>query len=254
MNKNNKIIEFRKLHQKHQPLVLYNVWDVGSAQVVAASGAKAIATGSWSCAAAQGFQDGEEMPFSLLLQTAKRITETINLPLTVDFETGYGSAKGDNLRALLQVGVCGINFEDQAIGLSALQPIADQCRLLTALLKVVEAEKTALFINARTDIFLQQPDQQQHPQLMIEAKERLIAYHEAGADGFFVPGLSDPQLIAELCNFSALPINIMVSSNNASLTQLADLGVSRISFGPHPYISLMEELKTRSKVIYQDAE
>lgn len=253
MIQNNKKIEFSKLHQKSHPVILYNVWDAGTAQAVASAGAKAIATGSWSCAAAQGYQDGEEMPFSLLLQTAKRIAETVNLPLTVDFETGYGSEKYNNLRALLQVGISGINIEDRLIGLSALHSIKEQSHILTALVKVAESENTGLFINARTDIFLQQPDQQQHPQLMAEAKKRLIAYHQAGADGFFVPGLCDPRLIAELCDFSPSPINIMINNNNDSLTQLGKLGVSRISFGPHPYINLMEELKIRSRAIYQNA-
>ncbi|EIC84385.1 isocitrate lyase/phosphoenolpyruvate mutase family protein [Serratia sp. M24T3] len=254
MNQENKTIEFRNLHSKANPLILYNIWDVGSAQAVATGGAKAIATGSWALAAAQGYQDGEEMPFSILLQTAKRIAETVNLPLTIDFETGYGASKCDNLKALLQVGVSGINFEDQLLGQQTLNSVNNQCRDITALVKVAEFERNGLFINARTDVFLQQPDVAVHPQLMTEAKKRILAYQEAGADGIFVPGLTHPQLIAELCDFSPLPINIMMNDRDTSLSQFTQLGVSRISFGPYPFISLMEKIKKQSRVLYQVTE
>ncbi len=250
MNHKNNTFEFKQLHKKGNPLVLYNIWDAGSAQAVAAAGAKAIATGSMSCAAAHGYQDGEEMPFSLLLQSVEGIKKTVNLPLSVDFETGYGVNKYDNLRKLLQVGVTGINFEDQLLCLSALNSINSQSRIIDALVKVADAEKIDLFINARTDIFLQQQDADKHPQLIAEAKKRLIAYQEAGADGFFVPGLNHTELIAELCDFSPLPVNIMINPQTVSIEQLGQLGVSRISFGPFPYFNLMENLKEQSATFY----
>lgn len=250
MNNKNNNYKFKELHKKDSPLVLNNIWDAGSAQAVAEAGAKAIATGSMSCAAAQGYQDGEEMPFSLLLQTVERIKKTVKLPLSVDFETGYGANKYDNLRKLLQVGISGINFEDQLLGLSALNSINSQSCIIEALVKVAEGEKIDLFINARTDIFLQQQDAEKHPQLMAEAKKRLIAYQKAGADGFFVPGLSHTELIAELCDFSPLPVNIMINPQTVSVEQISQLGVSRISFGPFPFFNLMENLKEQSATFY----
>lgn len=243
MSQQNKALDFAQLHKKHLPLMLYNIWDAGSARVVAQSGATAIATGSWSCAAAQGYQDGEEMPFSALLHTVQRIASTVSLPLTVDFETGYGAEKNDHLAALLQAGVVGINLEDQRLGLSALSAISEQCQLLSEMRKVAESQGIALFINARTDIFLQADDPRQHPALMDQAKKRLVAYQEAGASGFFAPGLSDPLLIAQLCEFSPLPVNIMINGLTPPVTQLSELGVSRISFGPRPYIELMAHLQ-----------
>ncbi|KQN60488.1 phosphonomutase [Serratia sp. Leaf51] len=250
MSQQRQALAFSALHQKHNPVILYNIWDAGSALAVEQAGAKAIATGSWSCAAAQGYQDGEAMPFASLLQTVQRIASVISLPLTVDFETGYGADRCDNLSALLQAGVVGINVEDQQMGSSALNGVREQCEILTSLRQVAETQGIALFINARTDVFLQQPDASQHPALMAEAKKRLAAYQDAGASGFFAPGLSDPGLIAELCEVSALPVNIMASSLTPPLADLIAAGVSRVSYGPHPYIGLMESLTQQARALY----
>lgn len=250
MSQQGQALLFAQLHQKHHPVVLYNIWDAGSALAVEQAGAKAIATGSWSCAAAQGYQDGEAMPFASLLHTVQRITSVIRLPLTVDFETGYGADRRDNLAALLQSGVVGINVEDQQLGLSALNDVREQCGILHSLRQVAEAQGISLFMNARTDVFLQQPDATQHPALMAEAKKRLAAYQDAGASGFFVPGLSDVGLIAELCDVSALPVNVMASSLTPPLAELTAAGISRLSYGPYPYIGLMETLKQQARALY----
>lgn len=250
MHQQDKARAFSQLHRKHDPVILYNIWDAGSALAVAQAGASAIATGSWSCAAAQGYPDGETMPFSHLLQTVQRIAGVISLPLTVDFENGYGPDRGDNLAALLQAGVVGINVEDQQMGLSGLNGIREQCEILHGLRQVAQSQGIAVFINARTDVFLQEPDCAQHPALMAEAKKRLAAYQDAGASGFFVPGLSDPVLIASLCEVSALPVNIMANSLTPPLADLAAAGVSRISYGPHPYIGLMDTLKQQARALY----
>ena len=250
MSQQSQAVAFSALHQKYNPVVLYNIWDAGSALAVAQAGAKAIATGSWSCAAAQGYQDGEAMPFSSLLHTAQRIASVISLPLTVDFETGYGAARRDNLSALLQAGVVGINVEDQQLGLSALNGVREQCEILNSLRQEAASQGIALFINARTDVFLQQPDAKQHPALMAEVKKRLTAYQNAGASGFFVPGLSDVGLIAELCDVSALPVNIMASGLTPPLAELTAAGISRLSYGPYPYVGLMETLKQQARALY----
>jgi 2-methylisocitrate lyase-like PEP mutase family enzyme len=250
MSQQRQALAFSQLHRKNNPVILYNIWDAGSALAVEQAGAKAIATGSWSCAAAQGYQDGEAMPFARLLQTVQRIACVVSLPLTVDFETGYGADRRDNLSALLQAGVVGINVEDQRMGLSALNGIREQCGMLSSLHQVAETQGIALFINARTDIFLQESDQSRHPALMAEAKKRLSAYQDAGASGFFAPGLSDLTLIAELCEVSALPVNIMTSNLTPPLADLTAAGVSRISYGPHPYIGLMENLKQQARALY----
>src|SRR5437867_9209324 len=85
-----KAEQFRALHVPGKPLVLFNIWDVGSARAVAAAGAKAIATGSWSVANANGFADGERVPLGLVIENLRRIVGATELPVTIDLESGYG--------------------------------------------------------------------------------------------------------------------------------------------------------------------
>lgn len=110
------IDDFAALHRADDPLVLFNVWDAGSAAAVAEAGAGAIATGSLSLAGAQGYDDGEGMPFAAVLASVRRIAATIDLPLTVDFETGYAEDEQElarNAAALLDAGAIGCNLEDR---------------------------------------------------------------------------------------------------------------------------------------------
>ncbi len=89
MSQSAKAKQYAALHVAGNPLVLYNIWDAGSAKAVADAGASAIATGSWSVAAAQGYGDGEKIPLQLLLDIAGRIVAATSLPVTIDFEGGY---------------------------------------------------------------------------------------------------------------------------------------------------------------------
>ena len=95
MTRSEKAELFRSLHVKGDPLILFNAWDAGSAKIIAEAGAKAIATGSWSVAAAQGFADGEAMPLDLALANSRRIADAVDVPVTIDFERGYAEAPAD---------------------------------------------------------------------------------------------------------------------------------------------------------------
>src|SRR5438034_5770442 len=106
---------FAALHVPGDPVVLYNIWDVGSAHAVAAAGAKALATGSHPVADANGWPDGQQVPIDFALANAKRIAEAVELPLTVDFEGAYSSDPeegGANVARLADTGAVGCNFED----------------------------------------------------------------------------------------------------------------------------------------------
>src|SRR3954470_10261908 len=114
-----KARDFAALHVRGQPLVLYNAWDVGSAKAVEAAGAQAIATGSWSVAAANGFDDGEALPLDRVIDIASRIVAAVRVPVTLDFESGYargGATLEANIEQVIGAGIVGINFEDQIIG------------------------------------------------------------------------------------------------------------------------------------------
>src|SRR5262249_22585783 len=148
---------FRDLHVKGNPLMLFNIWDAGSAKTIEEAGAKAIATGSWSVAAANGFDDGEKLPFNVALANLERIVASVRAPVTIDLEGGYATKNSElkeNIKKVIAAGAIGINFEDQIVGGEGLYPIEEQAARIKAIGKASEEKSLPLFINARTDVFL----------------------------------------------------------------------------------------------------
>ena len=244
-----KAEHFGRLHAPGDPLLLFNAWDAGTAKAVADAGAKAIATGSWSVAAAHGFFDAEALPLDLALANIARIVHYIDLPVTLDFEGGYATdlaTLSSNIERVLDTGAIGINFEDQVIGGEGLHPIDEQSARIAAIRQTAESRAIQLFINARTDVFLKNGPAD-HAEHFEEAATRAVAYAEAGSSGIFAPGLKDPALIKEFCELSPLPVNIMVMADTPSNREMAALGVGRISYGPGPYREMMENLKLSAK-------
>lgn len=237
--------QFQNLHKKGDPLILFNIWDAGSAKAVASSGAKAIATCSWSVAAAHGFEDGEQLPLELALENLKRIVTSVDLPVTCDIEGGYGSQPADvaeTAASVIVAGAVGINFEDQIIGEKELYSVEKQCVHIRAARGVAESAGVPLFINARTDIYLKAHSVDHNEEHLNEVLRRAVAYADAGTNGFFVPGLTDARSIEVLCRRSPLPVNVMILPETPSPKQLAGLGVARISYGPGSYCQVMKVL------------
>lgn len=228
---------FKSLHKKSDPIVLFNVWDAGTAAIVQSAGAKAIATGSWPVAAAQGFEDGEKIPLQLMLDNLKRIVAAVDLPVSSDVEGAYSAtAKGvtDTVVQVVQAGAVGFNFEDQIVGGEGLHDIEVQTARVAAAREGADQAGSNIFINARTDLFLKAKPED-HAGLLDEALTRARAYAGAGGDGFFAPGLTDQALIKQLCADCPLPVNILALPHAPSASVLASLGVARISHGPVPY-------------------
>jgi 2-methylisocitrate lyase-like PEP mutase family enzyme len=249
MNSPHKATRFRDLHQAGDPLVLFNAWDAGSARAVAAAGAAAIATGSWSVAAAHGMADGEALPKELVLANARRIVAATDLPVSIDGESGYGAepaAVAEFIAELADTGAVGVNLEDSRPHDNSLRDPAEQAERLAAARQAAGPE---FFINARTDVFLKAAGPQDHASLVSEALDRARAYAAAGASGLFVPGLGDSELIAQVTKASPLPVNVMLSDTTINRAQLAELGVARISYGPHPYQLAMQALKDNAQSV-----
>ena len=244
---------FHYLHRKGVPVVLYNIWDAGSALAVEYAGAKAIATGSHSVAAANGFDDGENLPLDLVLANIERIVDAVTCPVTLDFEGGYATdpeTLKKNIHKVIATGAVGINFEDQVVGGEGLYPIDEQSIRIAAIREVADEAGVQLFINARTDVFLRtDPAEHTHDRLE-EVLTRATAYARAGASGLFAPGLRDPDLIREVCDRSPLPVNILVMPDTPTNDEMAALGVARISYGPGPYRKMMEELRSAASSVY----
>ena len=245
-----KFQTFAGLHKSGEPLILFNAWDPGSARAVAAAGAPAIATGSWGVAAANGYEDGERLPLDLALSIAERIVRAVDLPVTIDFEGGYAphpDGVGTNSEKLAATGAVGCNFEDRLIAGDGLYPLKDQAERIAAMRQGAGA---SFFINARTDVFLK-TEVHEHGAGIGQALERAHAYAEAGASGFFVPGLSDPDLIGRICEESPLPVNIIVFPGVPDADELGRLGVARISHGAGPYRAAMARLREDAAVHYR---
>lgn len=247
MTQAEKAALFQSLHRPGAPLVLYNIWDAGSAKAVADAGAPALATGSWSVAAALGYDDGEHLPLDLLLTMAERICASTDLPVSIDFEGCYAAAPDGvaaNVARLLKTGAIGINFEDRIVQGSGLYSIDDQSARIKAARAAGDTHGVPFYINARTDLFLG-TTQEGHAGFVQEAIARAHAYAAAGASGLFLPGLTDEALMRQIVQATDLPVNVMNLPNQLPHATLADIGVARISFGPAPYRVAMAELGAR---------
>lgn len=253
MTQTEKADIFRSLHIKGEPVILFNIWDAGSAKAVADAGAKAIATGSHSVAAANGFDDGEKLPLDFAIANIERIVKAVDVPVTLDFEGGYATdveTLTANIKSVLDAGAVGINFEDQVVGGDGLYSIEEQSKRIAAIREVANESGIPLFINARTDVFLKTYPAEHTREQIEEVVERANAYAAAGASGLFAPGLRDPELISELCDRSPLPVNVMVLPDTPSNAKMAELGVARISYGPGPYRQMIASLKSAASAVY----
>jgi 2-methylisocitrate lyase-like PEP mutase family enzyme len=213
-----KAAEFRRMHREPPILVLPNAWDVASAKAFAqVKGVRAIATTSAAVARSLGWEDGEKAPAAEMIETARRIAEAVDVPVTADLERGYGDPVG-TARAAWDAGLAGINFEDSTR--AGLVPIDEQ----VAAIKEIRAAVPELVLNARVDIFLRLGGDVE------EAVERANAYLAAGADCAY-PILCPPVSIPELARRIDGPVNVVVHDGVPDPDELQELGVARLTWG-----------------------
>lgn len=238
------------LHVRGDPLLLYNVWDASSAKAVESAGARAVATSSAAVARARGSDDGERLPFDELIRCTAQICGAVEVPVTVDMESGYGPEPDrvaqSGLR-LAQAGASGCNLEDQVISDGSLFDIDLQCRRIETLRTALDEAGWTFFINARTDVFLREPDRSRHPALLSSAIERGRAYARAGAHGIFAPGLVDADSIQRLVDALEVPVNILIMDGAPSLAELGRWGVARVSVGSGPHHRAMAQLRKEAE-------
>ncbi len=216
------------------PLVLVNAWDAASAKLVAAAGATAVATSSSAISWSMGYPDGNRLPAGLAMSVLERIVGATSLPVTADIETGYaGSGSGyddavlrGTIRSVIEAGAVGINFEDSGDG--PLTEVGEQCHRLTVIRETADAAGVGLYVNARTDTYLSGGF---GDRAFDETLERAHAYLAAGADGIFVPGLTDLHVLHELSRRLDAPLNALAGLGAPSVGELHDAGVQRISIG-----------------------
>lgn len=246
MDARSRFEQFAALHVPGDPVILYNIWDVGSARAVVAAGARALATGSHPVGDASGFGDAEQVPLDYVFANARRIVAAIDpLPLTVDFEGAYSSDPAEgaaNVARLAATGAVGCNFEDQIVGGEGIHPLDLQSRRIAA---IREAVGDQFFINARTDLLLKH--QTHDEELLSQVIERGKAFADAGASGFFVPRLARPDQIENVVSAVPLPLNVIAFPGAPPKSEWISAGVARISHGPFPHRALMAQLEASAR-------
>ncbi len=216
------------LHAAPEILTLANVWDVVSARVVAATeGARALATASHSIAATFGYEDGEHIPLDLHLDMVGRIVRAVDLPVTMDFEAGYGDA-GETARRAIAAGAVGGNLEDQN------RPVDEAVAAVEAVLRAGRDAGIDFVLNARTDAFVRAAADADRAATLRAAIDRGRAFLEAGAPVVFVPGVTTRDEIGALVEaLGPRKLSVVaVPGVTPPVSELEELGVARVSTGP----------------------
>jgi len=241
----------KKLHHSGKTLVLPNIWDAAGAVLLENLGYPAVATASAAIARAHGYEDGERIPFDFLLAIVAQIVKSVGVPVTVDIEAGYAADNEtlkSNIRRLISAGVAGINIEDSDVHTHELLPIEEQVEKLKLIGRVADRENTRLFINARTDVFLLNPDLSEDQKLALTI-ERGRAYVEAGADGIYPIFATEEETLKTLVNALKVPLNVIAKSGTPDLDVLQKLGVARVSFGPNVHRATLLSMEALLKNI-----
>ncbi|MDP2214511.1 isocitrate lyase/phosphoenolpyruvate mutase family protein [Phenylobacterium sp.] len=221
---------FHALHTGPDLLILPNAWDAASAALMASAGAKAVATSSAAVAWAQGFPDGDALPTGRLIAVIADVVRVTPVPVTADIEGGYTddlAELSETIRRVAGAGAVGINLED-----GARDPDL-HARKIAAARAAADAEGVALYINARTDIYLR--NLAQGEAALTETLRRAALYLDAGASGLFVPGPADEAVIGALADGVKAPLNIMLRPTTPAAERLTALGVRRLSSATAPF-------------------
>lgn len=218
---------FRALHTRDRPLVLPNAWDTASARIIAEAGAPAIATTSAGVAWDLGAADGERLGRTAALEQAARIAAAVDVPVSADIEGGYAKdADGvaATVRQVLDAGIVGVNIEDGP------RSAAEHARRVAAARRAADAAGVPLFVNARVDVYLAGIGAASDR--LEETLKRAAACVAAGADGIFVPGVTQPATVAALAQGIGAPLSVMAGPGAPAVAELGRLGAARVSVGP----------------------
>jgi 2-methylisocitrate lyase-like PEP mutase family enzyme len=249
MDQKTKAEAFGALHHTGDILILPNAWDAASAAVMADAGAKAVATSSAAVAWSHGYPDGDALPLPLLLATISAVARVCAVPVTADIEGGYTDdldQLAETIRAVIGAGAVGINLEDG-------RRDADlHARKIEAAREAADGAGVALFINARTDVYLK--GLAEGHAAYVETTHRAERYRGAGASGIFVPGPSEPDLIGRLADEIKLPLNIMLLPGLAKAHQLQALGVRRVSSATAPFRQAYANLANATAAFLADGD
>lgn len=237
---------FRRQHTDKKLLVLPNIWDRLSAKLISALGFPSLATASIGMAIANGYRDGEFIPYDKLTALVTGITEATDLPVSVDLERGFSEnipTLKDNIKKLLDTGAIGLNIEDGIDHGKQITPITEQCLKIEAIREVGIEYGVPLVINARTDFYFQPVGADTIEKVI----ERANAYHSAGADCFYPILINDYTAISKLTAAVEIPVNVVLNKLVGDLKKLESLGVARVSVGPQLMMAAIARMKTTAE-------
>lgn len=222
---------FLALHQPGNPVILPTVWDAWSAKLAVGAGFPALTIGSKPIAESLGKADGEDMSFTEVLNRARQITAVVDVPVSLDIESGYSESPARLVEGLLGAGVVGCNIEDSVHSEGRrLRSSSEHAECVAALRAAADAAGPHLVINARTDLFLRNDGDD--TDRIDRAIARLTECAHAGADVLYPIGFHDAQTLRILAAALPKPINALAAPDTADPASFAPLGIARISFGP----------------------
>lgn len=219
------------LHVPGDPVILPTVWDAWSADLAVSAGFAALTVGSHPLADSIGKEDGEVMSYEDVLSRVAQITAKVDVPISVDIESGYGLPAEELIAGLLRVGAVGLNIEDTVhLEGKRLRSASEHAALVGALRAAADAAGVHVVINARTDLFLRNDGDD--ADRVERAIARLKEAADAGADSLYPVGRHDPDTQRRLTSELPLPVNAIAFPNQDDPASFGPLGVGRISFGP----------------------
>jgi 2-methylisocitrate lyase-like PEP mutase family enzyme len=230
-----KAKKFYDLHHTGNLLILPNIWDCLGANLLESLNYPAIATASASVAFTNGYDDGQQISFDSVLAILKKISDSVNIPVSADIESGFANDDAElkeNIKRLLATGIVGINIEDTDKETNSILPSDVQCEKIKLVKKASEETGISLFINARADVYLRGKNFDTPESKFEEAMKRGRAYKAAGADCFYPIGMTRQEDIKTMVDQLQMPVNVITIPGIPELSALNEMGVARVSLGP----------------------
>lgn len=230
-----KAQEFLDLHHRERPLVLPTAWDVWSAKLIESAGFKALTIGSHPVSDSLGYPDGEGLPFEMLLEATARITAGVEIPVSVDVESGYDREPEALVRGVLDAGAVGVNIEDTVHSTGKRRSPQEHADYIGAIRAAADEAGVHLVINGRTDGFIGEGSEEER---LADVLERLRLLESAGADSLYPVKVPSRNALERILAEVSLPVNVTAHPADGAipgglgLSELAELGVKRVSFGP----------------------
>ena len=236
-------MNFKEMQYQDKPLIVCNLWNAASAQAAEKAGFQVIGTSSGAISGSMGYEDGEVIRLSEMIRIVKNIAQATNLPLTVDFESGYSTDPAEiahNIQSLAEIGVAGINLEDSRGSASrTLLDAGAYAENIKEVRKHLNSASIEMFINARIDTYIMGVSD-----ALVETQRRIKLYEQAGVDGVFVPFVQSTDDIAALAETTNLPLNILPLPQFPDFDGLSKLGVRRISMADFPFKHITKAMES----------